>query len=171
MTVEATAEKAPGTRGQSSRVNDGDPARETVVCVSPSAVMMPMATSSTTTLMSGGGGEMAGGMGGGGCGGGGDGGRGETKISTCGISLSSLFWNKHSVYVPASRESVIFRSVRTTSAVPSGYGASLQAAPLVTNEATSVGKMSKSPVNYTSVGEFAIMCTCSMPLIVTDGGG
>ena len=124
--------------------------------------------SSTTTLMSGGGGEIAGG---GGLGGGGDGGRGKTIISTCGISLSSLFWNKHSVYVPALRESVIFRSVRTTSAVPSGYGASLHAAPFVTKDATSVGKMSKSPVNCTSVGEFATMWTCSMPLIVTDGGG
>ena len=61
-----------------------------------------------------------GGIGGGMGGGGGEGGLLCDSTSTCEMLLSSLFWKRHSVYVPRGSETVTLRSVRTMSAVPSG---------------------------------------------------
>ena len=69
--------------------------------------------------MSVGGGDIKGEEGGCGEGGGRAGGWLVTLTSTCGMDLSTLFWNRHSVCVPRGNETVIERSVETMSAVPS----------------------------------------------------
>lgn len=121
------------------------PENVTTVSVFSTAVTSPDAALSPTRMSMFGGGC---GEGGGGNGGGGElGGLFVTDTFTCGIDFRTLFWKRHRVYVPRARDTLIFKSVLTMSAVPSGCGADLHSDPSSTNEATSAGKTWKSPVN------------------------